>query len=123
MDSPRILVVDDEEELVQALVERLNMRGITATGVSSGAEALERIGSETYDVLLVDVKMPGIGGLQVIREVKARLPELQVVLLTGHGSVENAEEGTRLGAFDYLLKPIDIKDLIVILRRAASRRG
>ena len=120
MDSLRVLIVDDEEELVQALEERLNLRGITATGVTTGAEALERIRSETYDVLLVDVKMPSIGGLQVIREVKTQLPELPVVLLTGHGSAENAEEGMRLGAFDYLLKPVAIEDLIAILREAAS---
>lgn len=123
MDSLRVLIVDDEDDLVEALVERMNLRGITATGVTTGSEALERIRSETYDVLLVDVKMPSIGGLQVIREVKAQIPELPVVLLTGHGSVENAEEGIRLGAFDYLLKPVDIEDLIPILRQAASHRG
>ena len=122
MDSLRVLIVDDEEELVRALVERLNLRGFSAVGVGTGTEALERVRSEAFDVLLVDVKMPKMDGLEVIRTVKAELPSLQVVLLTGHGSVDNANEGKRLGAFDYLLKPIDIDELIPILVRAATPR-
>jgi DNA-binding NtrC family response regulator len=122
MESLRVLIVDDEEDLVQALEERLSLRGIKATGVTSGADALGLIRTEPYDVLLVDVRMPGIGGLQVIREVKAKLPGLEVILLTGHGSVEDAEEGMRLGAFEYLTKPVNIDDLIEVLRQAAGRR-
>lgn len=122
MESLRVLIVDDEEDLVQALEERLNLRGIKATGVTSGADALGLIHTEPYDVLLVDVRMPGIGGLQVIRQVKAELPSLEVILLTGHGSVEDAEEGMRLGAFEYLTKPVNIDDLIEVLRQAAGRR-
>ena len=120
MESLRVLIVDDEVELVQALVERLDLRGIAAVGVNSGAEALERLQSDTFDVLLLDVKMPGMGGLEVIREVKLLMPELQVVLLSGHSALESATEGIRLGAFEYLIKPVNIDDLCNILREAGG---
>ena len=120
MATLRVLVVDDEEEFVNALVERLEIRGVDAQGVTSGEEALERIKKYTYDVVLLDVKMPKLGGVDVLMQIKARLPELQVVLLTGHGSTQNAETGARLGAFDCLMKPIDIEDLIRVLRLAAT---
>jgi DNA-binding NtrC family response regulator len=120
MESLRVLIVDDEPELVQALVERLDLRGITAVGVNSGAEALERLQTDAFDVLLLDVKMPGMSGLEVIREVKVLLPELGVVLLSGHSALESAAEGIRLGAFDYLIKPVQIDDLCKILRTAGG---
>lgn len=119
MATLRVLVVDDEEEFVNALVERLEIRGVDAQGVTNGEEALEHIKKHTYDVVLLDVKMPKLGGVDVLMQIRARWPELQVVLLTGHGSTQNAEMGARLGAFDCLMKPIDIEDLIRVLRLAA----
>ncbi len=116
----RVLVVDDEQELVEALVERLTLRGVEAAGVTSGAEALERIDSETYDVVLLDVKMPGVGGLEVIKRIKERWPRLQVVLLTGHGSAESARRGMQLGAAEYLMKPLKLEELMATLRRAVG---
>ena len=118
----RVLFVDDEEELVSAVVERLEIRGVSARGVTSGVDALRLIDSDEFDVVVIDVKMPGLGGLGLIRRIKARRPDLQVVLLSGHGSPEDAEEGMRLGAFDYLMKPVNIDTLISILRRAAGGR-
>jgi len=119
MDALRILIVDDEDELVTTLVERLRMRGIEASGVNSGEEALELLESKLFDVLLVDVKMPGLGGLQLVCEVKSRRPNQQVVLLSGHGSIEDAEKGKELGVFDYVLKPVAIEKLVELLRHAA----
>jgi DNA-binding NtrC family response regulator len=116
----RVLIVDDEEELVQALVERLKLRGMDAHGVTTGKRALEQIHSETFDVVLLDVKMPGLGGMKVIEGIKHKRPGLQVVMLTGHGSIQDAERGMRLGAFRYLQKPVDIEDLCQLLRQAAS---
>ena len=120
MNRLRVLFVDDEEELVSAVVERLQLRGIEAQGATAGAEALGLIGRETFDVVVADVKMPGLGGLEIVRQVKALRPGLQVILLSGHGSHADAEEGRRLGAFDYVEKPIDIEILIGILRNAAA---
>jgi two-component system, OmpR family, response regulator len=120
MTGPRVLIVDDEAELVSALEERLILRGFRATGVTTGAEALARVAEGAYDVVLLDVKMPGLGGLQVIRQIKTGHPEVQVVLLTGHGSAQDAAEGMRLGAFDYLMKPVKIGDLVRILHAAAG---
>jgi DNA-binding NtrC family response regulator len=121
MTGPRVLIVDDEAELVSALVERLNLRGFRATGVTTGAEAVTRVAEGAYEVVLLDVKMPGLGGLQVIQRIKGEHPGVQVVLLTGHGSAQDAAEGMRLGAFDYLMKPVKIDDLVRILHAAAGR--
>jgi DNA-binding NtrC family response regulator len=122
MDPLRILIVDDEEELVSALVERLNLRGFQARGVTRGMAALEYLQDEECDVVLLDVKMPGLGGLETIRRIKDMRPRLQVVLLTGHGSVKSVEDGMALGAFDYLMKPVKIDSLVRILEAAASGR-
>ncbi len=120
MCALRVLFVDDEEELMSAVVERLQLRGIEAQGATTGSDALNLIEETTYDVIAVDVKMPGLGGLEVVRRVKELQPELQVILLSGHGSRDDAEEGRRLGAFDYVEKPIDIDVFIDILRKAAG---
>ena len=120
MDPLKVLIVDDEEELVSALVERLELRAFQARGVTSGSKALEILRSEDYDVVLLDVKMPGIGGLEVIRQIKETKPRLEVVLLTGHGSVKSVEEGMALGAFDYLMKPVKIESLTRVLTAAAG---
>jgi two-component system OmpR family response regulator len=121
MEPLRVLVVDDEAELVSAVVERLEIRGFAAQGALTGAEALELVRRQTFDVVVLDVKMPGLGGLQVIKQLKRDHPSLQVILLTGHGSAESAREGMQLGAFDYLMKPINIDDLVKILHQAAGR--
>ncbi len=118
----QILIVDDEEELVSALAERLNLRGFRARGVTTGAEALDHLDTEECDVVLLDVKMPGLGGLEVIRRIKDRKPDLEVILLTGHGSVKSIEEGMALGAFDYLMKPVKIDNLVRILTAAGAGR-
>jgi len=117
----KVLFVDDEEDLVSTVVERLDLRGIEATGAVSGFEALSLIEQKTFDVVLLDVRMPGLGGLEVIKRIKQTHPELEVVLLSGHGAREDVETGRHLGAFDYLQKPVDLEDLIAILQRAATR--
>jgi len=120
MEALRVLIVDDEEELVSALVERLNLRGFAAHGVTTGAEALRVLDGQEFDVVLLDVKMPGLGGLEVIRRIKGSRPRLEVILLTGHGSVKSIEEGMALGAFDYLMKPVKIDNLVQILTTAGA---
>ncbi|MCG6958251.1 MAG: response regulator [Gemmatimonadetes bacterium] len=121
-DALRVLIVDDEEELVSALVERLQLRGFDARGVTTGAEALADLETTACDVVVLDVKMPGLGGLEVIKRIKRERPELEVVLLTGLGSSGSVEEGMEAGAFEFLMKPVKIDDLARILRSAGHGR-
>jgi DNA-binding NtrC family response regulator len=118
MDHLRLLFVDDEEELVSTVVERLELRGVDAVGVTSGDEALRRLQDEAFQVVVIDVKMPGIGGLEVLRTINRRNPEIKVVLMTGHGSAEDSEIGRRLGAVAYLQKPVDLEDLLATVEQA-----
>ena len=119
-DAVRVLIVDDEGELVSALVERLNLRGFQAAGVTTGVEALAYLADTSVDVVVLDVKMPGLGGLEVIRRIKEQRANLQVILLTGHGSAQDAEQGMELGAYDYLMKPVKIEELVPLLLAASS---
>ena len=119
-DAVRVLIVDDEGELVSALVERLNLRGFQAAGVTTGVEALASLADTSVDVVVLDVKMPGLGGLEVIRRIKEQRANLQVILLTGHGSAQDADRGMVLGAYDYLLKPVKLDELVPLLLAASS---
>lgn len=123
MEGLRVLIVDDEAELVSAIVERLNLRGFRAKGITSGADALAHLANTPCDVVLLDVKMPGLGGLEVIRRIKEEHPGLAVILLTGHGSAQDVEKGMELGAFDYLMKPVDIDMVVQTLLSAAGGEG
>lgn len=123
MEGLRVLIVDDEEELVSALEERLNLRGFEAKGVTNGADALSYLDSTPCDAVLLDVKMPEIGGLEVIRRIKKMKPGLEVILLTGHGSAQDVEKGMELGAFDYLMKPVDIDVLVRTILSATEHVG
>ena len=121
MEGLRVLIVDDEDELVSALEERLNLRGFDAKGLTTGAEALAYLENTPCDVVLLDVKMPGIGGLEVIRRIKEQRPKLEVILLSGHGAAQDVKIGMGLGAFDYLMKPVDIDVLVRTLLSATDR--
>ena len=121
MEHPRVLIVDDEDELVSAIEERLNLRGFDAKGLTTGAEALAYLENTPCDVVLLDVKMPGIGGLEVIRRIKEQRPKLEVILLSGHGAAQDVKIGMGLGAFDYLMKPVDIDVLVRTLLSATDR--
>jgi DNA-binding NtrC family response regulator len=118
----KLLIVDDEIELVETLVARLKRRRIEAVGTANGHDALAQLEVGTFDVVLIDVKMPGIDGLDLLRMIKERYPGQQVVMLTGHGSAKHAEDGLRLGAHDYLMKPVKLAALIDILTDAAKQR-
>lgn len=118
MSDLKLLFVDDEEELVSALVERLEIRGVDAVGVTSGDQALEQLREREFDAVIMDVKMPGLGGLEALRTISRRHPDVKVILLTGHGSAEDSEIGRRLGAVAYLQKPVDLEDLLATVRQA-----
>ena len=119
----RVLVVDDEKDFVEATVKRLGKRGIDAQGVLSGEQALELMKEKRFDVVLLDIKMPGgMDGIETLREIKKIAPITEVILLTGHASVESSIEGLKLGAFDYLLKPMKLEDLIKKLAEAFEKK-
>ncbi len=122
MEPVRVLIVDDEGQFVEAVVERLRLRGFEADGVTDGKDAIASLTEKPRDVVLLDVKMPGVGGLEVIKEIKEKWPKLQVVLLTGHGSTRDAEAGMQLGAFKYVMKPVSIEDLTTVLREATEQK-
>lgn len=117
-----ILVVDDEHEFLELMNNRLQKRGFTVECASNGEKALELVKDHPFDAMVLDVKMPGIDGIEVLRRVKQMKPELPVLLLTGHASVEAAMTGVETGAVDYLLKPVPINDLIMRLRDIATRK-
>ncbi len=121
-NSFRVLIVDDEVEFLETLVKRLRKRKIEVDGVTGGEQAIERLKDAPVDIVVLDVKMPGMSGLETLREIKRVHPLLEVIMLTGHASVEVAVEGIDLGAFDYLMKPIDIDELLYKIQDAFKRK-
>ena len=121
MKDMKVLLVDDEEEFVKALAERLKMRDLRSDTVLDGEEALTYVEDQEPDVMVLDLKMPGIDGMEVLRQVRTAYPNIQVIILTGHGTEKDEEEAKRLGAFDYLEKPVNL-DVLVKKMKAAYRR-
>jgi len=122
MERIRLLLVDDEEDFRTTLSSRLKKREFEVTQVESGYQALKVIKEQAIDVAIVDVKMPRMDGLETLRQMKQLNPLIEVIMLTGHASVESGIEGMRLGAFDYLMKPCDINDLILKIGDAYQRK-
>lgn len=121
MEGWKILLVDDEEEFVSTLAERLRMRGIDTQVAYDGEGALRQIVASPPEAVILDVMMPGMGGLEVLRRIKEDHPSIAVILLTGIGSTREGVEGMRLGAFDYLMKPLQIEALIEKIREALKK--
>jgi DNA-binding NtrC family response regulator len=119
MEKMRVLLVDDEMEFVSALAERLNLRGFDAETATSGEEALEKIAASPPQVVLLDMLMPGMSGLEVLKRIKIDHPEVKVILLTGRGSWDGIT-GVREGAYDCLMKPIQIEELMQIMAGAVE---
>lgn len=108
----KVLLIDDEEEFVTALAERLELRGMAVETATNGETGLSMIDASPPQVVVLDVLMPGLGGADVLKRIKAKYPQIPVILLTGHSSVREGANGLRQGAYDYLIKPIDIEELI-----------
>lgn len=112
MPTPRILIVDDEERFRITLGKLVADRDMDVVTVGSGMEALEEVKHKLYDVIILDIKMPGLSGIETLSEVKKINPGIEVILLTGHASVDTALDGMRRGAYDYLKKPCPIEELM-----------
>ncbi len=123
MSGIRVLVVDDEPDFVELFIKRFSKRGLVVAGAGSGAEALAALKAQAADVVVLDVKMPGMDGLETLKEIKKRHPKVQVILLTGHGSVKSGIEGMSYGAYDYVLKPFSLDDLLERIQSAHQRRA
>jgi DNA-binding NtrC family response regulator len=123
MDGFKVLLVDDESEFLDTLVKRIKKRNVNAHGVASGEEALAFLNQQPVDVVVLDVRMPGMDGIQALREIKQRYPLIEVIMLTGHASLEVAIEGMELGAFDYMMKPIEIDELLYKLQDAYKKKS
>lgn len=122
MKEFNILIVDDEEEFRDLTSKRLEKKGLKVKTAESGEKALEILEHSYTDVVLLDVKMPGMDGIETLRRMRAMKPLVEVVLLTGHASVDSGIEGMKLGAFDYLMKPIDLEPLVEKLTDAFEKK-
>jgi DNA-binding response OmpR family regulator len=117
----RLLLVDDEVGYLEVLSKRLSRRGFEVTAARSGAEAIRALRDRDYDLAVVDLKMEDIDGIELLKILRQMLPGLKVIMLTGHGSERAARDGLSQGAFDYLMKPVDLKLLVERIHAALQR--
>jgi DNA-binding NtrC family response regulator len=118
----RVLFVDDEADFLETILKRMLKRGVAASGVDSGEAALAWLQQNPADVVVLDVRMKCMDGIQTLRTIKSAHPLIEVIMLTGHASLEIAREGMKLGAFDYLMKPIDLDELLYKLEDAYQKK-
>jgi len=117
-----VLIVDDEKDFVEMFGLRLEEAGERVYRAYSGKECLDLLEKENIDVVVLDIKMPGMDGIETLKELKKRRPIVEVIMLTGHGTIETAVEGMKLGAYDYLLKPADVDEISAKLEGARKRK-
>jgi DNA-binding response OmpR family regulator len=122
MKKIKLLLVDDESEFLDTLVDRLDLRELKTDVAYNGQEALSAVDKEEPDVIVLDVKMPGMDGIEVLQRIKKAYPHVEVIILTGHGSEQDEQRARELGAFDYLRKPADLQTLLGRIRNAFKRR-
>lgn len=123
MITPLVMLVDDEAPFVETMTKRLKKRDLDVIAAFSGREALETLKeNQNIDIVILDVKMPGMDGIETLKEIRARFPLLEVIMLTAHATVESAIEGMKLGAFDYLMKPCDMGQLMGKVKEAVQKK-
>ena len=118
----KVLVIDDEKDFANTLAQRLKLRNLKVNTANDGEEALVKLKEEEQDVIVLDLKMPGMHGMEVLREVKKSYPNIQVIVLTGHGNDQDEEEVKRLGGFGFLNKPADIDTLEYKIKAAFKKK-
>lgn len=122
MADIKVLLVDDEPDFMEPLTNRLTLRKLQVFNATNGADALKLLDVQPVDVVVLDVKMPGMSGLDVIRHIKKTHPLVEVIMLTGHANLEVSIEGMEAGAFDYLLKPAVIDELVYKIQDAYQKK-
>jgi two-component system, OmpR family, response regulator len=122
MNDIKVLLVDDERDFLETMWKRLEKRKFLICGAENGISALELIEQQPFDVVVLDVMMPGLDGIETLREIKRNKPLIEVIMLTGHASLESGIEGMKLGAFDYILKPTNIEDLAKKICQAYEKK-
>lgn len=119
----KVLLVDDEEEFIATLGQRLDARNLKVTATTTGAKAIEIVDNQDFDVIILDLAMPGMGGLEVLKRIKSGHPEAEIIMLTGHGSIETGIEAMKYGAEDFLEKPVDIQELLGKIKDARQKKA
>jgi DNA-binding NtrC family response regulator len=122
MNKPRILLVDDEERFRANLLKMLVAQGLTVSATASGAEALAELKLQPYDVVVLDIRMPGMDGLSTLAEIKKIAPFVEVIILSGHASMDAAMQINRLGGYDYLMKPCPLDELLLKIEAAFEKK-
>jgi len=125
MDSllaTKVMLVDDEEEFIELMSQRLETRGLKVVSVTSGEEAVAMIEDQNFDVAVVDLAMPGIDGIETLKQIKEKRSDIEVIMLTGHATVHSGIEAMKHGAIDFLEKPVDLKVLMEKIRQAKEER-
>jgi len=122
MSKINLLLVDDEERFLSTTKILLEKRGVSTATASNGPDGLKILEEQRIDVVILDVKMPGMDGIEVLWKIRKRFPLIEVIMLTGHASVESAVEGLKQGAFDYIMKPCDIPDLLKKIEEAFDKK-
>ncbi|MBA3029906.1 MAG: response regulator [Desulfobacteraceae bacterium] len=123
MAIANVLLVDDEVPFIETMTKRLTKRDLEVYGANDGNEALKKLGQHrSVEVVILDVKMPGMDGIETLKEIKKTYPLVEVIMLTGHATVESAIEGMKFGAFDYLMKPCDMDILMKKVNEAAEKK-
>jgi DNA-binding NtrC family response regulator len=120
--SEKVLLVDDEIDFLDTFSERMRILGMEVATASSGADAQKKVEQEFYDVIILDLQLPGVDGLETLKILKEKKPELQVILLTGHATVEKGIEAMKLGAMDFLEKPADLSRLAEKIKKAQAKK-
>ena len=118
----KVLLVDDEQDFLETLSNRLEMRGLKVSAVTSGEQAVSEAKTQDYDAIVVDLSMPGIDGLETLKRIKADNPNAEIIMLTGHGSIQSGVEAMKLGAGDFLQKPVELSELMDKIGEAKSKK-
>ncbi|MDZ7596907.1 MAG: response regulator [Desulfobacterales bacterium] len=120
--AEKVLLVDDEKDFLDVMAERMRARGMEVKTASTPSEALALVANESFDAIILDLQMPEMDGLETLKKIKSKKPELQIILLTGHATVQKGVEAMKLGAMDLLEKPADLSDLTAKIQAASSKR-
>jgi DNA-binding response OmpR family regulator len=120
--NARVLLVDDEEEFIKTLASRLEVRGLKVTGATRGEEAVDLAANQQFDIIVLDLAMPGMDGLETLQKIREKDPDAEIIMLSGHGSIKSGIEAIKLGAEDFLEKPVDLRELIEKIAEAREKR-